>query len=520
VLQAPTLWALVERRAESTPDALALADEDDRRLTFAGFRDRALRAAAGLSELGVEPGDTVAWQMPTWIETVVLMVALSRLGARQMPLLPIYRERELSVCLGEGRPRLACAPARWRGTDYPDILARAAATAGLDRLRVVACDRALPDGDPGVLPPPPEAEDGTLTRWIYFTSGTTSTPKGALHTDRSVMASGRSLAERQGITGRDHFGIAFPFTHIGGLNNLCTALSCGCALVVTESFDPPVTASVFAHHGVSIVGGGPAFYQAFLDLQRAQPDTPVLPDLRFMSGGGAPMPPELHRAIRREIGGRGCAHGYGMTEACVVATNSPADDDDRLAHTVGKPVTGVEVRVVGTDGSVTPTGDDGEVQIRGPLVFSGYLREADNRDVFDGAWFRTGDLGHFDREGYLTITGRTKDIIIRKGENISAKELEDLLYAHPKVAEVAIVGLPDAARGELVCAVVRPRDADDPFTFADMELCCRQASLMRQKFPERLVLVDDLPRNPAGKVLKTELRSRLAAETSAFPLRR
>ncbi len=504
---APTVWALIEARAAATPDALFLVDERDQALSFEAYVRAAERAAAGLVALGVDPGSTVAWQLPTWNETATLMGALARNGVRQVPLLPILRESELEFCLRESSSSVFIVPGTWRGYDYGALAARVADR--IPGLSVLICDRILPEGDPSTLAPAPAS--GDAVRWVYYSSGTTGRPKGIRLTDNNVMSSGAAMAERLRMGEGDRYGIAFPFTHVGGITNVCAAMSTGFGAILCEAFAPPATTDVYRRHRATVAGGGPAFYLAFLADQRARPDEPILPDLRFMTGGGASMPPEQHFQVRSELGGRGCAHGYGMTECCVVAMNDPEDPDDRLAHTVGRPVTGVEVRLVTADGRVAGVGEAGEVCIRGAAVFSGYVDVSLDEEAFDDeGWFRTGDLATQDAAGYLSITGRLKDLIIRKGENISAKELEDLLYQCPSVAEVAVVGLPDAERGERVCAVVVPADADAPFTMAAMIRYCEDARIMRQKIPEQLEIVDTLPKNAAGKVEKARLRERFA----------
>ncbi len=504
---APTVWRLIEARAAVAPDALFLVDERDKSLGFGEYARAVERAAAGLIGWGVQPGSTVAWQMPTWLETVILMGALARIGARQVPLLPILRESELEFCVRESSSSVFIVPGQWRGYDYGALAARVA-----DRvpgLSVLVCDRTLPDGDPSTLFAAPES--GAEDRWIYYSSGTTGRPKGIRLTDNNVICSGAAMAERLRMGEGDRYGIAFPFTHVGGITNVCAAMSTGFAAILCEAFVPPATTDVYQRHRATVAGGGPAFYQAFLADQRARPGEPILPDLRLMTGGGASMPPEQHFQVRREIGGRGCAHGYGMTECCLVAMNDPQDPDDRLAHTVGRPVTGVELRLVAPDGRIAGAGEAGEVWIRGTAVFSGYVDASLDDDAFDDeGWFRTGDLATLDAEGYLRITGRLKDLIIRKGENISAKEVEDLLYQCPSVREVAVIGLPDAERGERVCAVVVPADADAPLTMAGMTRYCEDAQIMRQKIPEQLEIVDVLPKNAAGKVEKARLREQFA----------
>ncbi|MGH0037398.1 MAG: AMP-binding protein [Myxococcota bacterium] len=508
MIEVPDLWALVEARAEATPDALAAVDEDDRRLSFAGYRDAALRCAAGLALRGVEAGTPVSWILPTWLETLVLTAALSRLGARQNPILPIYREREVGFVLRQTRARLVITPGVFRGFDYP-AMARGLAEEipGLDVLEV---DRALPEGDPGGLPPAAAAGGGV--RWVFYTSGTTADPKGALHTDETLAAFSFGMARALALAPDDRVAMVFPITHIGGMGWVFAGLAAGCAHVLVSAFDPATSIDVLARHGVTQATAGTAFHQAYLAAQRARPDAPVFPDVRAFPGGGAPKPPALHFEIKQAMGGAGIVSGYGMTECPILAMNAVGDDDAKLAHTEGRACPPeVEIRVVTPDGREVGPGEEGEFRVRGPQLCLGYLDSAlDAASRDERGFFRTGDLGYLDDDGYLVVTGRLKDVIIRKGENISAKEVEDLLFEHPKLADVAVVGLPDPETGERACAVAVCSDAGDPLEFDEMVAYLRDRKLMVQKIPERLELVASLPRNPTGKVLKHELRARYA----------
>ena len=499
---------MVERRAELAPDASMIVDDRDRVLTFGGYRDAALRVAAGLVELGAGPGVSVSWQLPTWTSTLVLQAALARLGAVQNPIIPVYREREVGFCVRQAGARLLLVPSVWRGFDYQAMAEGIAA--GVDGLDVVVCDGEMPEGDVSVLDETSPSDDAEEIRWVYYTSGTTSSPKGARHCDSSVMASGIAMVERQQVSADDKFGLAFPFAHIGGVSNLSVALSSGCTLVIAEAFDPTETTALFARHDVTLVGGGPAFFMAFVAEQRKQPGESILPRLRLFSGGGAPMPASQHYEVQAEIGGRGCGHAWGMSEAPIIAQNSPADSDEKLANTEGRPLAGAEIKVVGFDGEPAEAGVEGELWIRGPMVCRGYMDEALTAASFEGGWFHTGDVGFLDAAGYVTLTGRVKDIIIRKGENISATEIEDLLFAHPKVLDAGVIGLPDEDRGERVCAVVELASGVDGLTLADVGDYFRSSGIMPQKIPEQLEIVDSLPRNATGKVLKHELRGRFS----------
>ncbi|MFI7138634.1 class I adenylate-forming enzyme family protein [Streptomyces massasporeus] len=486
-----TLWELVTRRAALTPDR-PLFLQDDRTLTFEALRARAERVAAGLYGMGVRPGTVVAWQLPTRIETAVLSFALARLGAVQTPVIPFYRDREVGFALRESRAEFFAVPGTWRGFDHTEMARRLGAKG------VFQAYDDLPEGDPSVLPPPPC--DGGAVRWIYWTSGTTSDPKGVLHTDRSLLAGGSCLAHALRPSARDVGSIAFPYAHIGGPDYTVMLLLYGFPAVLFEQFALPEALAAYRAHGVTMAGGSTAFYSMFLAEQRKAPGEPVVPTLRLLAGGGAPKPPELYHAVVREMGVQ-LTHGYGMTEVPMITMGDPDDGPELLATTEGRPPQGMEIRIV-----------DGEVRLRGEAVCRGYLDPGQTAAAFDEDGFlRTGDLGRLTETGHLVLTGRLKDVIIRKGENISAQEIEDLLHRHPAVGDVAVIGLPDAARGELVCAVVEQPPGAEALTLADVTAFLRTEGLSVHKLPERLEVVDALPRGETlRKVLKYKLRERYA----------
>ncbi|MDX2396218.1 MULTISPECIES: AMP-binding protein [unclassified Streptomyces] len=503
-----TLWELVARRAALTPDGPVLIEAadrpaDDRTLTFGALRERAERVAAGLYAMGVRPGTVVAWQLPTRIETVLLSLALARLGAVQSPVIPFYRDREVGFALRESRAEFFAVPGTWRGFDHTAMAARLGARGVFD-----AYD-ALPDGDPALLPPPPG--DGTSVRWIYWTSGTTSDPKGVLHTDRSLIAGGSCLADALRLTPADVGSMAFPFAHIAGPDYTVMLLLYGFPAVLFEKFAMPDALDGYRRHRVTVAGGSTAFYSMFLTEQRKDPTTKLIPSLRLLAGGGAPKPPEIYHAVVRELGCQ-LTHGYGMTEVPMITMGAPDDTPENLATTEGRPPAGMSIRITTPTGDALPTGADGEVRLRGEAVCQGYLGREDTDGVFDAdGYLITGDLGRLTADGHLVLTGRSKDVIIRKGENISAKEIEDLLHALPAVGDVAVIGLPDPERGERVCAVVEQLPGAAPLTLPRLTAHLRAQGLAPHKLPEQLELIDALPRNDAlRKVLKYKLRERYA----------
>jgi acyl-CoA synthetase (AMP-forming)/AMP-acid ligase II len=508
---ARSLWELIEQRASATPDRVMLID-GERTTTFAEYRDLVLRAAAGYAaEHGVTRDSRVSWQLPTWTESAVLVGALARLGARQNPMLPIYRAREVGFIAAQTGCELLITPSEWNRFDYAALANEISAqTPGV---RTLVADRHNPEGDPVTLPPPPDVFDDRAddpVRWVFYTSGTTADPKGAQHTDRSVMAGAIGYAKKTHVVEEDLALVAFPFTHIGGIIiGVFTPLLTGSTAVLMETWTAPLSTELIERHRMTLGNGAPAIHAALVAEARAHPD--AYASIRAFPSGGSTKPPQLHdEAMAVVPSSVGITSGYGMTEAPIVSQNDIDAPDESKRHGEGTPTEGVDMKMIDRNGNDVPPGEEGEVVVKGRQVMRGYLDSSLDADVFtaDG-YLRTGDLGRFDAHGAVVITGRLKDIIIRKGENISAKEVEDVLFTHPKVADVAVLGLPDAERGELVCACIVPTDAADPPTRDDVLDFCRAQGLMLQKVPERVEIIDTMPRTPSGKVPKHELRSRL-----------
>jgi acyl-CoA synthetase (AMP-forming)/AMP-acid ligase II len=513
-LEGRNIWDLIVRRAEATPDREMAVDQDGHRVTFGEYRDRCERVAAGLAAGGVGEGTVCSWQLPTWIEAMVLMGALRRLGAVQNPILPIYREREVGFIVRQAQPELLVVPSTWKGFDFEAMALSLTEGASTE---VVTCDGdgSLPVGDPAELPPPPGDDMGAADapiRWLYYTSGTTADPKGAKHTDAALRTASVGMSERLHLRGDDRFAMVFPLTHVAGGVYVYAAMAYGVLFIMDEAFDPSSTIGLLRQESVTQAGAGTFFHQTYLAAALDLPEGEKLfPEIRTFPGGGAPKPPKLHHDIRATFGGAGIVSGYGLTEAPIITMNDAASPSEVLATTEGATVEGAEVRIVKLDGANAAVGEEGEIRVKGPLVTKGYLDPELDKAAFDEAgWFRSGDLGVLDNAGNVTITGRLKDVIIRKGENIPAKEVEDLLFTHPKVADVAVVGLPDADRGERACAVVVTAEGQDGLTLEEMVTHLREAGLISRRLPEQLELVEALPRNPTGKILKFELQKQFS----------
>ena len=506
MLQGRTLWELMERRVDATPDALMAVDEDMRTLTFAEHWAEAERAAAGLQALGVRAGDVVSWQLPTWIESLVLVAALSRLDVVQNPLPPMHRDREVGSITGRAGTRLLVVPSTWRGVDH-EAMATAVAAANGD-MRVLVADKALPQGDPTLLPDRRHPGDEEQpVRWLFATSGTTADPKVARHTDATLAAAARGMSQRLALIEADRNALVLPFTDIGGITWLFSSLQSGCSNILVEAFDPDETPDVLSREGVTLAGAGTVFHRAYLAYQRRHVH-PVFSNVRGFPGGGTPEPPSVVTEVR-DLFDVPVLTGYGLTEAPVLTMADVSDTAAELASSDGKAVPGVELRMVTPDGRVVDRGEEGEIRARGPQVMVGYLDGSLDAEAFDQDGFlRTGDLGRLDEHGNLVVTGRIEDVIVRKGVHVSAREVEDLLVDHPKVADVAVIGLPDPDpdAGERVCAIVQPVDDGDPLSLDEIVADLRDRGLAAGKLPEQLEVIDLIPRTPAGKVLKHVLR--------------
>jgi acyl-CoA synthetase (AMP-forming)/AMP-acid ligase II len=508
MLSAPTIWGLLARRAVAGPDAPLVVDGFSGAWLSCG---EVLRAAEGLAAdllaQGVRPGEVLTWQLPTGLPAFVVQLALARLGVVQNPVISLYGRAEVEAVLRRNQPAWYLVPRD--GSEGLEGRASVLLDGLTQRPRLILLPDPLPLGDPRTLPP--FDETGDAVRWIYVTSGTTAEPKGVCHADEALLRAGRNLALAMQATPHDVGTIAFPIAHVGGAMYTTMLLASGASAVLLPRYQAAEAVAAFRKHGVTLSGGSTVHYQALLAEQRGSPHSRMLPKLRLLSGGGAPKPPALVAQVQDELG---CvlAHAYGMTEAPLMASGQLGDTNEQLADSDGAVVEGMQLRIVRSDGRLAATGEDGEICVRGPGVFKGYTDPTLNEAAFDAeGWFRTGDLGRLRADGHLAVTGRLKDVIIRKGENISAREIEDLLSRHPKVGAVAVIGLPDAERGERVCAVVEPVNAGVHLGFAEMLAWFEAAGVMRQKIPEQLEVMDALPRMSAlNKISKAALRARFA----------
>jgi cyclohexanecarboxylate-CoA ligase len=473
---AATFSEALTRWASARPAKTAVVDAE-RRLTYGELDALVDRVAAGLQQADVGPGDVVSSQLPNCIPSVALCFAANRIGAIHNPIVTIYRDRELDFIRFEAQS--ACFV-----DDPADDLFGFGVNKGHQTPRIDA---------------------KTEEAFLLYTSGSTADPKGVLHSDGTLLAECAAQAGYHRMTGDEVFVMPSPVGHISGLlYGILLPVWLGATSVLMPAWDPGRFLELVEAERGTFCGGATPFLAGVVDHpDLARYDTS---SLRLFPCGGADVPPDLIRSAIGRLGVR-TGRGYGSTEfPSITSSAGPDEPDDRRAETDGRPVGANEVRIRGE------AGGEGEIEARGPELFLGYRDPALDADAFtpDG-WFRTGDLGVVDADGYLTVTGRLKDVIVRSGEKLSARELEDLLGDHPKVAAVAVVAVPDPGTGERACACVVARDPSDPPELAELGKLLLARGLSRRKLPEQLAVVDELPMTASGKVDKRALRDRVAS---------
>lgn len=497
----------------------AVADDPDRvlliegetRLTRAEAWDRALHLAGFFLARGLKPGDVVSLQLPNWIEAAIIALAARMAGLIINPIPPIYRESELGYILADCRARMIFIPEIFRKHDHANMIAGLRTTLPDLRDVVVVRSNGAHSWDQALSHSPLDAADlpaidPASIMMVMYTSGTTGRPKGVLHTHYSFDNRVRAMGEAWGIGPTDIVFMPSPVTHItGAFWAFDMPWVRGCASVLIDVWAAEDGIRCIVDNRCTVSGGATPFLQQFLDLARDRPE--ALASLRLFFCGGTTVSPALIRAASDTFPGCLFFRAYGSTEmTCATLGIQDRSQADMGAETDGIVLYPTEIKLVDDHDKPLPEGDEGEILARGPGLFAGYLDPADNEGNFDAdGFFRMGDLGRVVLRDYLVITGRKKDIIIRSGENISPKEVEDVLGTHPAIAEVAIVAMPSAATGEKGCAFIICRPGFS-VNLPEIKRYLDSAGLARQKFPEHLVIVDDLPRVPSGKVKKDVLR--------------
>ncbi|WP_208430815.1 AMP-binding protein [Aeromicrobium yanjiei] len=473
--------------------------------------EEAKLAAGALQGLGVGAGDVVAVQLPNWYEGAVLQTAAALVGAVVLPIVQIYERREVEFIVRESRARVLVIPGEWRGRYYPDMLPAMGSLPDLEQVVVIGDN--VPAGalswddllGPLAKPWSMPVLDPRSIAMLVYTSGTTADPKGVQHSHESLLAEVWSDSSASASAAGASTLAVFPSGHVAGLLGLLRVLVKGAPTVTMDVWDIATAARLIDEHRVTFTSGAPVHLSGLLDAK--DNGEAALETLKeFLVGGASVSPSLIERADRAGVVAYRC---YGSSEHPTVTVGRLEDSLDRRANTDGPPIAGSELRIVDDNGVDVAPGEAGNIVTRGAELFVGYRDTSLDAEAFlEGGWFITGDIGTLDQEGYLTVTDRKKDIIVRGGENISSKEVEDVLATHPDVADVAVVGAPDERLGERVAAFVIVRDGKS-LELSDLAAHCAAAGIAKAKTPELVRIVQELPRTAAGKIRKVDLRNEL-----------
>jgi acyl-CoA synthetase (AMP-forming)/AMP-acid ligase II len=507
-----TLTGWLASHARIRPDAPALVLRAET-ISYRELHERVLRIAEGLRRAGVQRGDVVAIQLPNVPEFVITYLAVCRLGAVVCTVHMAYRTSDLEALLRHSRAKAIVCTAG--NKDWSPASACLEMESRLPALKLVVTIDAPP---PGAIPwqpwadlppieeraaPLPVASDPFV---LLYTSGTTSAPKGVPHSYHTLLSNARLGAPEHRVTEADRVLSAAPFTHLFGLYSLHVAWAVGAAAVLLPAFTPRDLAETVQRDRPTGLWTAPA-HVAVLRAQSLL-DTFDFSSLRLAIMSGSACPPDLVRWFAERLPACGVTQLWGMTETQGALYTRPGDPIDVVANSAGRPSPGTEVRVVDPEGLDCAAGVEGELQVRGCLLFPGFLDNAEaNESAFtaDG-WYRTGDLASIDAAGNVRITGRTKDIINRGGVKFNPRDVEDLVDAHPKVLQSAIVPMPDPVLGERACCFVTLRPGAEALTLEELVGFLVQQSISKTKLPERLVVMQELPLTPTRKVIKSRLR--------------
>ncbi|HEY7084157.1 MAG TPA: AMP-binding protein [Hyphomicrobiaceae bacterium] len=489
------------------------------RLSYAELGQRVDKIALGLLACGVGKGDVVAFQLPNWWEFTALFYACCRIGAVANPLMPIFRQRELRFMLGFAEAKVAVVPGLWRGFDHTAMLREL--RSDLPRLQHVfaigggdgpSFEQALLD-----RPAVTQAEREALAKLrpgpnevveLIYTSGTSGEPKAVMHTANTVLAPARCFVDDIGLTGRDIVFMGSPYAHqTGFLYGMLMPVMLATTTVALDVWSAGDAVPLIEREGASFSMGSTPFLSDVVNLPDAV-RARVSRTLRTWVCAGAPIPRVLVQRAKAEMN-LDVLSCWGMTENAGLTITRKHDPQAKAFQTDGRALPGNEVRVVDDQQQPVPPETVGHLQARGITHFVGYLKKPQLNSIDADGWFDTGDLARMDADGYIRIVGRTKDVIIRGGENIPVAEVENLVYRHPAVAECAVVAMPDDRLSERACAFVRPK-ADAQLDLHELTRFLAAEGMAKPYWPERLELLTEMPRTPSGKIQKFKLREMAA----------
>lgn len=512
------------------PDQVALVsykteDKTEKSFTYQEMLHTVNKISLGLKRLGIQKQDVVSCQLPNWWEFTLLYIACRSIGAVLNPLMPIFRERELSFILKHTESKILIVPKVFRKFDHEKLAYQLQKNIeSLEHVVVIGGDGAnsfeallLNHGLENDSASVNTLDDASITAddiaQLIFTSGTTGEPKGVMHTENTLFFIIIEYAKRLHLNKDDVILMGSPMAHqTGFMYGLIMPLLIKAKVVLQDVWDVNTAIDLIHKHEVTFTMASTPFLN---DLSEAVLDTQQsLDSLRIFLCAGAPIPSTLVQKARKNMGVK-VISAWGMTECGAVTTTCPEDDDERSFNTDGIPLPGVEVKIVDDQGEVLPPHQSGTLMIRSCSNFGGYLKRPHLNETDENDWFDTGDIAYLDEQGYIRIAGRKKDVIIRGGEKIPVAEIESLIYLHPDIAMVALVPYPDERMGEKACAIVKLKEGAAQIELKDLVDFLKKHNLANQYLPERLQVWGDIPMTPSGKIQKFKLRDLLQQSTKA-----
>ena len=520
-----TIARLARDKASQSPDEVAIFLENGEHITFGSIYEEAQTLAAALADLGCSAGDVVSFQLPNWREAVSLDLAACSLGMVVNPIIPIYRDKELRFILADNAAKVLFIPDSFRGYDFPAMIHRLKPELpDLETVVVVGGEHSRSDGFVSLSSlmekargntVEPAAVDPDSVKIIMYTSGTTGNPKAVCHSHNTLARALDNGAEGWGLGAGDIMLMPSPVTHITGfVNGIELPFFNACQTAFMEQWDVNLAVDYIKQLGATACLSATPFLQELVSTCRDSGET--LPTMRFFACGGASVPPSLIYNTHRYLAKCRSFRVYGSTEAPLVTVGFLDPEQERLAAETDGGIYNWEVRVVDDEGKVLAPGEDGEIVVRGPAMMLGYKEVSQTASAVDGdGFFHTGDIGHVTADNAIVITDRKKDIIIRGGENLSAREIEDVLHTHPAIQQAAAVAMPHERLGEGVCACLVLAPGHQSLTLDDLKGFLAESGLAKQKWPQRLELRDSFPMTASGKVRKDVLRREVKARVES-----
>ncbi|EFI0588734.1 medium-chain fatty-acid--CoA ligase [Escherichia coli] len=502
-----------QQTARAMPDKIAVVDNHGASYTYSALDHAASCLANWMLAKGIESGDRIAFQLPGWCEFTVIYLACLKIGAVSVPLLPSWREAELVWVLNKCQAKMFFAPTLFKQTRPVDLilplqnqLPQLQQIVGVDKLAPatssLSLSQIIADNTPLTTA---ITTHGDELAAVLFTSGTEGLPKGVMLPHNNILASERAYCARLNLTWQDVFMMPAPLGHATGfLHGVTAPFLIGARSVLLDIFTPDACLALLEQQRCTCMLGATPFVYDLLNLLEKQPAD--LSALRFFLCGGTTIPKKVARECQQR--GIKLLSVYGSTESSPHAVVNLDDPLSRFMHTDGYAAAGVEIKVVDDARKTLPPGCEGEEASRGPNVFMGYFDEPEltARALDEEGWYYSGDLCRMDEAGYIKITGRKKDIIVRGGENISSREVEDILLQHPKIHDACVVAMPDERLGERSCAYVVLKAPHHSLSLEEVVAFFSRKRVAKYKYPEHIVVIEKLPRTASGKIQKFLLR--------------